>query len=80
MWQSKGSIVGKKGGRNGLVAVAIDHDKSSQHAMKWTLENLLAKGQTAILIHVIQHSSLDSSMHACTLPLFPYQAPCVSLR
>ncbi|KAL9165770.1 hypothetical protein ABFS82_06G192600 [Erythranthe guttata] len=63
MWlqSSKGTNnTGKKGGRNGLVAVAIDKDKSSQHAIKWAVENLLNKGQTVILIHVIQRSSSAS--------------------
>ncbi|GER34380.1 kinase [Striga asiatica] len=35
-----------------LVAVAIDRDKGSQIALKWAVDNLLAKGQTVILVHV----------------------------
>ncbi|KAL6586532.1 hypothetical protein OROMI_001520 [Orobanche minor] len=56
MWlpNAKGSTLGRKGGRNGLVAVAVDKDKGSQLAIKWAIDNLLAKGQTVILIHVIQ--------------------------
>ncbi|XP_073293339.1 U-box domain-containing protein 52-like [Primulina huaijiensis] len=59
MWlpSAKGSTMGKKGGRNGLVAVALDKDKGSQYALKWATENLLTKGQTIILIHVVQRSS-----------------------
>ncbi|GER42546.1 kinase [Striga asiatica] len=59
MWlpNAKGSTLGKKGGRNGLIAVAVDKDKGSQHAIKWAIDNLLAKGQTVILIHVIQRPS-----------------------
>ncbi|EPS69919.1 hypothetical protein M569_04840, partial [Genlisea aurea] len=48
---------GKNGGRNGLVAVAIDKDKSSQYALRWAIDNLVAKGQTIILIHVVRNSS-----------------------
>ncbi|KAG8381982.1 hypothetical protein BUALT_Bualt05G0029100 [Buddleja alternifolia] len=42
-----------------LVAVAIDKDKSSQIAIKWAIENLLAKGQAILLIHVKQKQSLS---------------------
>ncbi|KAH6801670.1 kinase with adenine nucleotide alpha hydrolases-like domain-containing protein [Perilla frutescens var. frutescens] len=59
MWLSSGkgsSNFGRKSGRNGLVAVAIDKDKRSQDALKWATENLISKGQTIILIHVIQRS------------------------
>ncbi|XP_073122349.1 U-box domain-containing protein 52-like isoform X2 [Henckelia pumila] len=59
MWlpSAKGGTMGKKGGRNGLVAVALDKDKGSQYALKWAIENLLTRGQTIILIHVVQRSS-----------------------
>ncbi|KAK4436025.1 U-box domain-containing protein 51 [Sesamum alatum] len=63
MWLSsgnKGINAAGRGGRNGLVAVAIDRDKHSQQALKWATENLLSKGQTVILIHVIQRSSAAS--------------------
>ncbi|XP_057799010.1 U-box domain-containing protein 35-like isoform X2 [Salvia miltiorrhiza] len=62
MWlpNGKASSRGRKGGRNGLVAVAIDTDKASRHAIQWAIENLLAKGQTVILIHVLQRSSANS--------------------
>ncbi|GMI83853.1 hypothetical protein HRI_002054600 [Hibiscus trionum] len=36
----------------GFVAVAVDKDKNSQHALKWATDHLLQKGQTIILIHV----------------------------
>ncbi|KAI0518885.1 hypothetical protein KFK09_006322 [Dendrobium nobile] len=35
-----------------LVAVAISKDKSSQNALKWAVDNLVAKGQTLTLVHV----------------------------
>lgn len=35
-----------------LVAVAIDKDRASQFALKWALDNILARGQTVILVHV----------------------------
>ncbi|XVF74923.1 hypothetical protein PTKIN_Ptkin13bG0149100 [Pterospermum kingtungense] len=57
MWQSKGyGTSTKKGAGNGLVAVAIDKDKGSQHALRWTLEHLLSRGQTVVLIHVVNKS------------------------
>ncbi|XP_075486038.1 U-box domain-containing protein 52-like [Primulina tabacum] len=63
MWlpNSNGSTANiGKGGRNGLVALAIDKDKASQHALKWAIGNLLKKGQTIVLIHVIKRSSSAS--------------------
>ncbi|KAD5961906.1 hypothetical protein E3N88_13379 [Mikania micrantha] len=36
-----------------IVAVAIDKDKYSQHALKWAVEQLVTRGQTVVLIHVI---------------------------
>ncbi|VFQ60425.1 unnamed protein product [Cuscuta campestris] len=35
-----------------LVAVAIDKDRGSQVALRWTVESLVTKGQPVILIHV----------------------------
>ncbi|XP_058113492.1 U-box domain-containing protein 35-like isoform X2 [Magnolia sinica] len=43
---------GKDDGNNGLVAVAIDKDKGSQYALKWTIDHLVSRGKTLILIHV----------------------------
>ena len=59
MWlpNPKASVIRKGGGGNGLVAVAIDKDKGSQHALKWAADSLLARGQTVILIHVLHRSS-----------------------
>ncbi|XP_038886010.1 U-box domain-containing protein 35-like isoform X4 [Benincasa hispida] len=60
MWNQKQSI-GKErkelSTANQLVGIAIDKDKGSQVALKWATENLLGKGQTAILIHVKLKSS-----------------------
>lgn len=61
MWLSKGHGTKKGGEGNGLVAVAVDKDKGSQNALKWTVENLLSKGQNLILIHVFNKSSSSSS-------------------
>ncbi|RWW30872.1 hypothetical protein GW17_00004522 [Ensete ventricosum] len=44
-----------------LVAVAIDRDKSSQSALKWTLDNVVTRGQTLTLIHV-------NTKPSCKLP------------
>ncbi|KAK1409671.1 hypothetical protein QVD17_36200 [Tagetes erecta] len=40
-----------------IVAVAIDKDKYSQHALKWALDHLLARDQTIVLIHVNNKTS-----------------------
>ncbi|XP_011031475.1 PREDICTED: U-box domain-containing protein 35 [Populus euphratica] len=61
MWLSKGQWSRKGGEGKGLVAVAVDKDKGSQNALKWTMENLLSKGQTVVLIHVFSKSSSSSS-------------------
>ncbi|EOA29917.1 hypothetical protein CARUB_v10013010mg [Capsella rubella] len=50
----------KKSSNSGLVAVAVDNNKGSQHALKWAADNLVSKGQTIILLHVILRSSSDS--------------------
>ncbi|KAL3642843.1 hypothetical protein CASFOL_013658 [Castilleja foliolosa] len=43
-----------------MVAVAIDKDKGSQAALKWAVDNLLAKGKCVTLLHVKLKSSLGS--------------------
>ncbi|XP_018513285.1 U-box domain-containing protein 35 isoform X2 [Brassica rapa] len=48
-------------GTDGLVAVAIDKDKSSQNALKWAVDNLLQKGQTILLVHVKPRASSVST-------------------
>ncbi|ESQ44536.1 hypothetical protein EUTSA_v10003492mg [Eutrema salsugineum] len=34
------------------ITLAIDRDKESQNALKWTVDNLLSRGQTLTLLHV----------------------------
>lgn len=63
MWLPKDDAERKVEG-NGLVAVAIDKDKGSQYALKWATEYLLSKGQTLILIHVLQKPSSFTSSNA----------------
>ncbi|KAK2646203.1 hypothetical protein Ddye_021398 [Dipteronia dyeriana] len=43
--------------KEGSVAVAIDKDKGSQYALKWTVDHLLSRGQPLTLLHVIQKVS-----------------------
>ncbi|XP_047942775.1 U-box domain-containing protein 52-like [Salvia hispanica] len=60
MWLSSGknnNNLPRKNGKNGIVAIAIDKDKRSQDALKWATENLVNKGQTIILIHVVAKPS-----------------------
>ncbi|KAK9734114.1 hypothetical protein RND81_04G115800 [Saponaria officinalis] len=63
MWTGKGSG-GKKGGGNGVVAVAIDKDKSSQYALRWAIDNLVTQGRSLVLIHVIPDSSFSGVSNA----------------
>ncbi|CAA0831918.1 Protein kinase protein with adenine nucleotide alpha hydrolases-like domain [Striga hermonthica] len=51
-----------------LVAVAIDRDKGSQIALKWAVDNLLAKGQTVILVHVKVKQSFAGTPTSPSLP------------
>ncbi|XP_018725475.1 U-box domain-containing protein 52 [Eucalyptus grandis] len=45
------------------VAVAIDKDKASQHALKWTVDHLLSRGQALTLLHVkTRPSSIPTPM------------------
>lgn len=50
----------KKLGAGRVVAVAIENNKTSQHAAKWAVDNLLPKDQCLLLIHVRQRSSSGS--------------------
>ncbi|CAJ1972218.1 unnamed protein product [Sphenostylis stenocarpa] len=62
MWLQKNHW-DKKDGVNGIVAVAIDSDKGSQNALKWSVDHLLTKGSSVVLIHVKQKpSSLSASV------------------
>ncbi|KAH0914641.1 hypothetical protein HID58_029087 [Brassica napus] len=38
--------------REEIITLAIDRDKESQNALKWTVDNLVSKGQTLTLLHV----------------------------
>ncbi|EOA36015.1 hypothetical protein CARUB_v100212850mg, partial [Capsella rubella] len=58
MWLPKANGAKKEIG-SGSVAVAIDKDKGSQHALKWTIDNLASRGQTISLIHVLSKSHSD---------------------
>ncbi|KAG5401424.1 hypothetical protein IGI04_016031 [Brassica rapa subsp. trilocularis] len=73
MWLAKNNSVGiKEGGSTGVVAVAIDKEKSSQHALKWAVDHLLQRGQSVILVHVkLRPSPLNnnSSLHASSSKL-----------
>ncbi|CAN8258693.1 unnamed protein product [Cochlearia groenlandica] len=63
MKSQKGNTKKKKKGssNSGLVAVAVDKDKGSQHALKWAADHLVSTGQTIILLHVLLKSSSDSA-------------------
>ncbi|KAK6911172.1 Protein kinase domain [Dillenia turbinata] len=62
MWLSKGHAnvtahVEKKNEGNGMIAVAINKNKGSRSALRWAIENLLSRGRTVILIHVLKKPS-----------------------
>ncbi|XP_019070909.1 U-box domain-containing protein 52-like [Solanum lycopersicum] len=46
---------------NKLIAVSIDKDKGSKIALKWTVDHLLAREQTVLLIHVKLKQSANAS-------------------
>ncbi|KAE9587015.1 putative protein kinase RLK-Pelle-RLCK-IXb family [Lupinus albus] len=61
MWLPKNNAE-MKDGVNGLVAVAIDKEKGSQNALKWTIDHLLNRSSTVFLIHVkLKPGSLSTS-------------------
>ncbi|XVF86253.1 hypothetical protein PTKIN_Ptkin18bG0025800 [Pterospermum kingtungense] len=57
MWSNRGNVFKPKTIGNGVVAVAIDKDKGSQNALRWAVENLLSRGQTVVLIHVVNKAA-----------------------
>lgn len=69
MWLPKGAGGNVGGERRGaeerLVAVAIDKDKGSQYALKWAVENLLTRGRTVVLIHVLHKPNPNNSPLSC---------------
>ncbi|XP_068331509.1 U-box domain-containing protein 35-like [Pyrus communis] len=54
----------KKAGE--LVAVAIDNDKGSQHALKWTIDSLVTRGQALTLLHVRQRTAIPMQTQRAT--------------
>lgn len=81
MWLQKNQW-DRKDGVNGIVAVAIDSDKCSQHAaksgaidkgsqnaLKWAIDHLLTKGSTIALIHVkVKTTSFSGSSPSNSTP------------
>lgn len=68
MKAQKGNLK-KKSSNSGLVAVAVDNNKGSQHALKWAADHLVSKGQTIILLHVILRPSSDSGLSLLQKPI-----------
>ncbi|KAJ7973682.1 U-box domain-containing protein 35 [Quillaja saponaria] len=52
MWNPR--RIGERRQGEGLVALAVDKDKSSQYALKWAVENFLPRDRTIKLVHVNQ--------------------------
>lgn len=61
MWSQKGGGE-KTDDAQAAVAVAIDKDKGSQHALKWAIENLVNRGQSMILLHVMNRSQASKNL------------------
>ncbi|KAI3981989.1 hypothetical protein MKX01_018895 [Papaver californicum] len=73
MWMPKAEEEEKES--NGIVAVAVDKDKSSQYALKWALDHLLSRGQTVTLIHVKQKTApIPSGPNDVIFPFKPNDA------
>ncbi|XP_039126445.1 U-box domain-containing protein 35-like [Dioscorea cayenensis subsp. rotundata] len=54
-WKGSGNGIGDVAGggdRQEIVAVAVDADKNSQHALKWAADHVIQRGQIFILLHV----------------------------
>ncbi|XP_043811418.1 U-box domain-containing protein 52 isoform X3 [Manihot esculenta] len=68
MWMARTHAEKREGSGNGLVAVAVDKDKSSQNALKWAIDHVLQRGQGIILIHVKVKSSSQGSSHHLSTP------------
>lgn len=70
MWNPRENEQQQREGREKIVAVAIDKDKCSQHALKWAADNILSRHQTIKLVHVIQKSHSNnqySGLSRCPL-------------
>ncbi|KAI6680971.1 hypothetical protein NL676_034852 [Syzygium grande] len=56
---------GEGGGRERLIAVAIDRDKTSRYALKWAIENIVSsRNRTLKLVHVKCRPSTSSPFPA----------------
>lgn len=52
-----------------VVAVAIDNDKNSQHAIKWAADHVLKKGEIFILLHVRRKVNTIPSSSGVQIPI-----------
>ncbi|XP_009602951.1 universal stress protein PHOS32 [Nicotiana tomentosiformis] len=50
----------EKMAKDKAIGVAVDFSKSSKAALKWTIENLAAKGDTIYIIHIKTHTLSES--------------------
>lgn len=60
----------RKGTSTSVVAVAIDKDKYSQHALKWSIEHLLTRSQTVVLKHVIRKTPTTGNYPSISIVVF----------
>lgn len=65
---------------NKTIAVAIDRDKGSQSALKWTIDNLVRKGQIVYLLHVKIKQSFTFSQSNFSIYLYTWYTLCTHNR
>ncbi|WOL14929.1 universal stress protein PHOS32 [Canna indica] len=57
------------------IGVALDFSKSSKRALEWAIENLLDRGETLVVLHVLRPKSGSSqgsaAKHSSDSPLIP---------
>lgn len=46
------------------IGVAMDFSKTSKKALDWTIDNMLKKGDTLVVIHVMSSKNVDESKHS----------------
>ncbi|KAH9805556.1 protein kinase domain-containing protein [Citrus sinensis] len=73
MWNPRENEQQQREGREKIVAVAIDKDKFSQHALKWAADNILSRHQTIKLVHVIQKSHSNNQYSGISEELIEQQ-------
>ncbi|GJM88759.1 hypothetical protein PR202_gb01422 [Eleusine coracana subsp. coracana] len=63
------------------IGVAMDYSPSSKKALDWAVQNLLRKGDTLVVLHVLHHGSEGHALWAKSgtplIPLSEFREPAV---